>query len=60
MFSDPVIYDEVEKAVYEELWSQARMLTDSEFKSIKRSVFSPITFTYTHPLTNHIRLRSTL
>jgi hypothetical protein len=39
MFSDPVIYDEVEKAVYEELWSQARMLTDSEFKSIKRSVF---------------------
>jgi hypothetical protein len=56
IFADPVIYDEVEKAVYEELWSQARMLTDSEFKSIKRSVcFSPITLTYTHPLTNHIR-----
>lgn len=33
---EPVVYDEVEKSVFEELWSHARMLTDSEFKSISR------------------------
>jgi len=38
MCSDPVVYDEVEKAVYEELWDQARTLTDSEFKNIQRSI----------------------
>jgi hypothetical protein len=34
--AEPLVYEEVEKAVYEELWSQARMLTDSQFKSLQR------------------------
>ena len=40
--SEPVLYDEVEKAVYEEMWDQARTLTDSEFKNIQRSGKFPL------------------
>ena len=37
-----MLYDEVEKAVYEEMWDQARTLTDSEFKNIQRSGKFPL------------------
>ena len=37
MLLEPTVYDECERAVYEDLWDSARMLTESEAKPYARS-----------------------